>query len=62
VVERLRLLKEVTAAIRFLSIEPLLGEVVFGGEDLKGIDWVIEEEKVVMKLASTSIAPASWNG
>lgn len=32
-------LKNIPAAVRFLSIEPLLGEIDF--IDLKGIDWVI---------------------
>ncbi len=35
---RARILKQVPAAVRFLSVEPLLGPVTL---DLEGIDWVI---------------------
>lgn len=39
VVERLDHLRQVPAAIRFISFEPLIGSV--GAIDLKGIDWAI---------------------
>lgn len=39
VAERIDHLRGVDAAIRFLSIEPLIAE--FGKQDLSGIDWVI---------------------
>jgi protein gp37 len=38
---RITLLKELPAAIRFLSMEPLLGPIVFQKGDLEGIHWVI---------------------
>lgn len=38
-VERIRLLQKVPAALRFLSLEPLLGPL--GRLPLRGIDWVI---------------------
>jgi protein gp37 len=36
--ERAKIVKKVKAPVRFLSIEPLLGEVSF---DLRDIDWLI---------------------
>lgn len=36
--ERAKIMKKVKAPVRFLSIEPLLGEVGF---DLRGLDWLI---------------------
>jgi protein gp37 len=36
--ERAKIMKKVKAPVKFLSIEPLLGEVGF---DLRGIDWLI---------------------
>jgi protein gp37 len=38
-INRIDLLREVPAAVRFLSIEPMIG--VVGKMDLQGIDWVI---------------------
>ena len=38
-IPRIKLLKEIPAAVRFLSVEPLLEDL--GDLDLSGIDWVI---------------------
>ena len=40
-VDRIELLRRIPAAVRFLSIEPLLDDIAAAGLDLNGIDWVI---------------------
>lgn len=39
--ERIPYLQATSAAVRFLSVEPLLGPIEFGPNGLDGIDWVI---------------------
>lgn len=39
--QRLEILKQVDAEIRFISAEPLIRELTFDGDDLDGISWVI---------------------
>lgn len=39
--ERLEILKQVNAEIRFISMEPLISHIGFDADDLDGINWVI---------------------